>query len=1018
MPVLLHDQLELELRQNKAAKLVADARCKPAWPVKVAEGLLNLGLRCTRADTSERPVTADVLHTLEDLLTADGGDTQFGSLLPTGGSISAGFTCQMCEERPRDAALQICGCAVVCAECAETLKRSGGDCPYCRREVSGWVTAPRVIVIPPPAVDPDPSKRSSPVVPDPDPDPEPVVLDIRGRAAPADEAGFDWSLHPGGLSITQFLKSSQFKPGCSVLLRSDPEGGVFNECVVLEKEMEVHFFGQPGAAIVGLPGRPALVSLAARATICGLSLQVAGADAAKYHAVVITEGGLHVRNCDVGAGGIGIRASSDNCSPVIEGTTIHGSSLSGVVFYKNARGTLVDCDLSQNSPSCINVWAGACPIISKCRMRDSFVGVSVSGVGAGGRFDVCTISCQIGCGFVVEGGADPLVTTCTFEGNRGGGLAVSGAGTTGRYIRCSISASGGPGIDVSNRANPYVENSDFRGGQASGVLVRDRAQGSFSRCVVTDNGRSGFEIDSGGEPAVTCCHISANRGQAFWVWEGGSDAKVAADNDLREQEGGGGAPSAAALPGSPPPVGGPGGLPDSRYVVCDVEVEPGDSGAALAAAVAQCPLGGTIRLLPGRYNLSKPWVLDRNVHVFGGASHGRAHLVQRGGCSIAVVSAEKATLQEVDLSWEGATCDAIDVVSGGVRLRSCAFLGAAAGAPWAAVAVHAGAFPSLELCTLKGLPCSGVFFHPGGCGILQENTIAANYGVGVFVAPRDAALGPEYRGIALFSNVVSDNLAGVVDRSQRSRQKKCSVASNRAANSLTSAEQGSIFGLPGLNAFNAVSPSDRAALADLERRAALRCSPAVAVPEGRAAPGERCEAAAAAYEALLRAKDGIAADEATRAAAAAEKLAAERAARTAEAWASCCAGTRSCALFTAQAVFYPLYYLGLAAWLILKKIGAGVGACLVRVGPKGWLVLSLLFIALFTGVFLGCGLFGVCRGSRGMYSCGDVAHGRVQRCPPGMRLDGTLCPANTAWRYHSDGVLFNCFCPDDYDYKG
>ena len=352
---------------SDAAKLTPISKqCDPgvSWdPPALAEGLIRLGLYCTRPDRRERPAMSDVELALADLLAPDGGASNYLTHLDLVASPPGiALTCLVCDSRPRDAVLLPCSHAVACGPCAaELLLRVGGGnpkgpnanagsaagtCPVCRVPVESSVPAVGPVArtwqgkggVPPPI--------SIQVVAEAINEEDPEVAEIRAALAEkkearrkeaeaaavaaaaakrkAEEARMKEAKRKAeeDAAWQESFSSLKYKYGTvdpppafdvTVAVGSNVQEAVDGcregGCVLvspgthsgpLTLSKEVHLFGLGKATLQAGKGS-VITSTAAKATVSGFSIRKLAVDGAARgdYGVWIKGGGLRLQGCDV-----------------------------------------------------------------------------------------------------------------------------------------------------------------------------------------------------------------------------------------------------------------------------------------------------------------------------------------------------------------------------------------------------------------------------------------------------------------------------------------------------------------------------------------------------------------------------------------------------------------------------------------------------------------------------------------------------------------------------------------------
>src|SRR5208337_1737159 len=64
----------------------------------------------------------------------------------------------------------------------------------------------------------------------------------------------------------------------------------------------------------------------------------------------------------------------DGGNPVLRRCKVHDCKQAGVLFTKNAQGSLEECDIYGNGLSAVEVRQGGSPVLRRCKIHDSKLG--------------------------------------------------------------------------------------------------------------------------------------------------------------------------------------------------------------------------------------------------------------------------------------------------------------------------------------------------------------------------------------------------------------------------------------------------------------------------------------------------------------------------------------------------------------------------------------------------------------------------------------------------------------------
>jgi hypothetical protein len=214
-------------------------------------------------------------------------------------------------------------------------------------------------------------------------------------------------------SISEALKNAPL--GARINVRP----GVYNESIEIDRDVEIIGDGPATQIIVETIDNNCLYIKSGKVLVRGLTLRnrMTNKDN-KYYAVTISGGELQLEDCDVtsssltgvGVYGIGTRAFIRRCR-------VHDCTESGIYFYRNAGGSVEDCDVFNNGFANISVKEGSDPTIRNSRIynsKSSGVYVYLNGKGT---IEDSSIYGNTFSGVSISEGGDPLVNRCKINRN-------------------------------------------------------------------------------------------------------------------------------------------------------------------------------------------------------------------------------------------------------------------------------------------------------------------------------------------------------------------------------------------------------------------------------------------------------------------------------------------------------------------------------------------------------------------------------------------------------------------------
>lgn len=309
--------------------------------------------------------------------------------------------------------------------------------------------------------------------------------------------------------------------------------GVYRESVVVDKDLEIEGDGAVAEIIIVGEDASCLQMLADKATVRGLSVQGRGARHGKaFFAVDVLRGQSVLENCDITSDSLAcIAVHGVKANPTVKNCRIRDGADSGVYFFENARGQIVDSDICRHRNASIAVTNGANPTVKNCRVFEGDNGgVVVWQNGAAGLIEDCEIFNHQLANIGISEHASPIILRCKIYGSRDAGVFVHQNGY-GKIEECDIFGNEDAEVAISTGGNPTLRRCSIHNGRDSGVFVRGKGRASIENCNIYDNRSAGVNIDEESVVAVRRCNIHRNGKVAVRV-KGGSAASVE-DCDLR-----------------------------------------------------------------------------------------------------------------------------------------------------------------------------------------------------------------------------------------------------------------------------------------------------------------------------------------------------------------------------------------------------------------------------------------------------------------------------------------------------
>jgi len=167
-------------------------------------------------------------------------------------------------------------------------------------------------------------------------------------------------------------------PGDRLLIRP----GLYQEGLVINKPLEIIGDGDRDDIIIEAKGQDVILFKTSMGIVRNVSIrQLGGGD---WYGVDISQGRLHLEDCDITSQSLACVAIHDEANPVVRHNRIHDGKAGGIFVYNNGRGTLEDNDIFGNTFSGLQIKTQADPVVRRNRIHDNKqVGVYVNEDGRG-----------------------------------------------------------------------------------------------------------------------------------------------------------------------------------------------------------------------------------------------------------------------------------------------------------------------------------------------------------------------------------------------------------------------------------------------------------------------------------------------------------------------------------------------------------------------------------------------------------------------------------------------------------
>ncbi|GAA4620345.1 right-handed parallel beta-helix repeat-containing protein [Actinoallomurus vinaceus] len=325
--------------------------------------------------------------------------------------------------------------------------------------------------------------------------------------------------------------------------------GVYQESVVLDRDVTVVAAKGPGTVRIVAPQRSALMLHGCAATIRDITIEAASP---KETAVLIKGGAPVLERCEIARGRVEITADAE-C--VLRGCDIHDAVFAGVYLTGTTRAVIEDCTVRSVDGDGMRLDDAARADCARTTVDDvQGSGLRVAGTG-GGVFDDCEISRTGDAAVSIEAPAHPRLRRCRLRDTGAAGVRIEGsaqwagdraredettdgdgsadAGREERRVRleqCEITRTGdgvsahgdsgvllkdchvrevkGTGVLVSGNCRMDLEDVRLVDGTGTALVIADSADVHARRTVLTRTAANGVHCSGSGTLTLTDCEVS------------------------------------------------------------------------------------------------------------------------------------------------------------------------------------------------------------------------------------------------------------------------------------------------------------------------------------------------------------------------------------------------------------------------------------------------------------------------------------------------------------------------------
>ncbi|MDN3357285.1 right-handed parallel beta-helix repeat-containing protein [Actinomadura sp. DC4] len=345
--------------------------------------------------------------------------------------------------------------------------------------------------------------------------------------------------------------------------------GVYQESVVLDRDVTVVAAKGPGTVRIVAPQRSALLLHGCAATVQDITLEAASP---KETAVLVKGGSPVLERCEIGRGRVELTADA-RC--VLRGCHVRDAEFAGVYLTGTSRAVIEDCTIRSVDGDGMRLDDAAhadCARTTVDDVRGS--GLRVAGTG-GGVFDDCEISGTGAAAVFIEAPAHPRLRRCRLRDTGAEGVRIEGsarwaddgarreeetpdedepagveAGREDRRVRleqCEITRTGdgvvargdsgvslkdchvreakGSGVVVSGNCRVDLEDVRLVDGAGTALVITDAGDVHARRTVLTRTSANGVHCSGAAILTLTDCEVSRTAFTAVHL-DGGAHATL------------------------------------------------------------------------------------------------------------------------------------------------------------------------------------------------------------------------------------------------------------------------------------------------------------------------------------------------------------------------------------------------------------------------------------------------------------------------------------------------------------
>jgi Holliday junction resolvasome RuvABC ATP-dependent DNA helicase subunit/nitrous oxidase accessory protein NosD len=309
--------------------------------------------------------------------------------------------------------------------------------------------------------------------------------------------------------------------GAAVLAAADGavvsvQPGVYQEAVVVDRDVTVVAAKGPGTVRVVSSHRPAFTLTGCAATLRDLDIE---GPAANEVAVLVRGGAPVVEKCGISRGRVEITADAD-CS--LRGCDVHDVERVGVYLTDTSRGLLEECTVRSVLGDGIRLDDSAridCSRTTVEQVRGN--GLHLGGA-AGGVFTDCEISRSADAAVLVETPAHPLLRDCRLHDTGTQGVRVEGSSGWADGAKPAEPASDDPDDGAAAGQDEHhirLEGCEIVRTAAEGVLLRGDSRVRLKNCQIRETGGSGILAAESGRLNLDAVRVVDTAGTTLVVMD-------------------------------------------------------------------------------------------------------------------------------------------------------------------------------------------------------------------------------------------------------------------------------------------------------------------------------------------------------------------------------------------------------------------------------------------------------------------------------------------------------------------